>query len=590
MIARIDGTDVDYFDHGAILDSQRSSFLWNARNELWLARSTDWVTHGWRVFDLVNETFSDSYMDIGTWTTFARSAVERTDGSAWFVEDTTTFAGELRSADGTLLDSFSGVGSDGGSGATHMLTYLPGAIFITHDNADAQVIYESSLEQAGIALDQVVEDICTRAGLDASQVDVTDLASDTVRGFVIERPMPGRSALEPLSAAFAFDCVESGLQLRFVKRGGASVATLTDADLGAHEAGGSKEPPPLRVDARAQEPELPAELVVNFWSQGDDYMMSTARARRLTTSARNVVGLDLPIVLTSEEANQIADRVMRQSWLERARTTIALGPRWHALEPTDPITMPDGMRVRITRSTIEPSGVMRCEAVSDDTGALISYAEGNTAPEIGSGVTISNGGISRMLVADTATLRDFDRDPGLYIGVCGERADWPGATVYLSRDGGVSWEGQTFHPSTTPARIGVVTSGILDHRRDRPGVGSREQHHRAAHPAGAVARRARVVGRILQRVDGNGDRRRGPLGDRAALHRDRQRRRHVHAARLPARPQGAPSGRSARTSPTTRSCCCPRTAACSGWRCRSRTRPASGCSRRCPLAARSRPP
>src|SRR5574337_159131 len=85
-----------------------------------------------------------------------------------------------------------------------------------------------------IGLDEIVETECLQSNLLASpDLDVTALAADTVRGFRVSDTGPIRASLEPLSMIWPFDCRMHGHQLEFVRRGGASVASVPAADLDA---------------------------------------------------------------------------------------------------------------------------------------------------------------------------------------------------------------------------------------------------------------------------------------------------------------------------------------------------------------------
>ena len=52
-------------------------------------------------------------------------------------------------------------------------------------------------------------------------------------GYMIDRPMAPRAAIEPLALAYAFDAAEDGGQLAFRPRGGAPVIELAEDDLRA---------------------------------------------------------------------------------------------------------------------------------------------------------------------------------------------------------------------------------------------------------------------------------------------------------------------------------------------------------------------
>lgn len=435
------GAAPETFAHGATVSGTKA-FMWAARGEIWIPRSVSHSTLGWRVFNVSTETFSNSVdLGLGTWTVSYTIGVENDVGQAWFgggamPPDYAT----LRATDGTQIASH----NENTLGGFAWL-YLPGVIVAAQSVTDVRSLFERSLAQAGIALDDLVTDITTLTG--APSLDATSLAGDTVRGYVMARPMTARGALEPLMGAFSFDAVEHDGELTYVKRGGASVATLTDADMVT----------PVTIN-RQLETELPATIYLLFSNQDLDYNVGVARARRQVTEARNVAQLEFPITFTSAEGHQAVDRIMRYAWLERERFEFAVRPRWRVLEPTDVVTLPDGQRVRLTRVEYSSNGPVKCQAVSDDDGALTSYAVGN-GTETGTGVEIGISGPTTGIVLDIPLLVDSHDDEGVYVAATGERSTWSGAVIYYSRDNGATWQGAA--PTASSARIGAVVSGKM---------------------------------------------------------------------------------------------------------------------------------
>lgn len=444
------GNSPEVFHYGGTgTYSPQKAFGWTARGEIWVPRSAS-TSLGWRVFNIAGETFSDSVGDLGfAWSTCAdyQLGIENGLGYAWFVGKTSgggPFA-TLRNTLGAQVHSHNNTTTSG-----IYLSYIPGVVIATQQDDNARSFFEYSLAQNGIALDALVTEISTLAG--AASVGAGSLSSDTVRGFQMARPMPARGALEPLMGAFSFDAAEHDGELTYVKRGGAVAATLTAEDLVT----------PVTVN-RMLESELPATIYLLFANQDLDYNVGVARARRQVTEAKNVIQVDFPIAFNSGEAHQAVDRIMRYAWLERERFELALAPKWRRLEPTDVVTLPDGQRVRLTRVEYSSNGPVKCQAVSDDDGALTSYAVGNPG-ETGTGVTIDAAGPSVGVVLDLPLLVDHHNDEALYVAACGERAGWSGAIIYYSRDNAVTWQGAA--PTFTGARIGAVVGGRMLGRAD----------------------------------------------------------------------------------------------------------------------------
>lgn len=435
------GAAPEIFALGATVSSARA-FLWAARGEIWIPRSASHTTLGWRVFNIATETFGNSVdLGLGTWTVSYTIGVENDVGQAWFGGGAQPPVwATLRSTDGTEMASHD-TNTVGGSS----WFYMPGVIIAEQTVTDVRSFYERSLAVAGVPLDDLVGDISTLAG--APSVDAGSLSGDTVRGYLMARPMTARGALEPLMGAFSFDAVEHDGELTYVKRGGAIAATLTADDLVT----------PVTVN-RMLETELPATIYLLFANQDTDYNVGAARARRQVTESRNVIQVDFPIAFNSGEAHQAVDRIMRYAWLERERFEFAVRPRWRVLEPTDVVALPDGRRVRLTTVEYSSNGPVKCQAVSDDDGALTSFAVGN-GTEIGTGVEIRTSGPTTGLVLDLPLLVDSHDDEGVYVAATGEKSTWSGAVIFYSRDNGATWQGAA--PTASAARVGAVVGGAM---------------------------------------------------------------------------------------------------------------------------------
>jgi hypothetical protein len=295
----------------------------------------------------------------------------------------------------------------------------------------------SQLDAGAADLADIVLDICLEAGLEADQVDVTDLEGHEVLGYTRARRTSARSVLEPLRAAFFFDAVESGDQIRFVRRGGAPVATLTIDDLAAGAEAANAEEPVL--SDRGQEAELPRVVSVAYKSADADYQTGTQEDRRRVGGTEQQNGSELPIVLTDTQAKQIAQKLLYDSWVERNKRTLSTWRKWSALEPTDVVLVDDGSftyRLRITEKS-EQQGVITLQAHDDDAAAYTSVAVG--APVAGGGKEVRVDGPTRYELLDIPLLRQADDSASPYVAARGYRSDWRGGRLYRSTDGGISY-------------------------------------------------------------------------------------------------------------------------------------------------------
>jgi GTA TIM-barrel-like domain/Putative phage tail protein len=152
-----------------------------------------------------------------------------------------------------------------------------------------------------------------------------------VGGYVIDRVMGARDALQPLELSYFFDALESGAAIRFRHRGAEpAAAALTPDDLVESRPGDA-----LITLTRGQETELPASTKIRFISTESDYAQAVAEARRLVGASGRVAQADLPLVLDGYQAEGIAEAWLFETWAARERAAFTLPPSRLAIEPAD---------------------------------------------------------------------------------------------------------------------------------------------------------------------------------------------------------------------------------------------------------------
>lgn len=188
----------------------------------------------------------------------------------------------------------------------------------------------------GSNMEGLMTAILTDAGADA--FDASDLGEGP-DGYIIDRPMSARSAIEPLAQAYAFDASEEGGQLVFRQRGGAPVIVLDEQDCVLPDRGA-----PLRL-TRSQETELPRAVAIGFTDGQGDYRRSAATSRRLIGAASALSQNDLAIVTNGAAAGRRAEIWLQDIWAGRESADFALPPSQMALTPGDVIALiADGRR------------------------------------------------------------------------------------------------------------------------------------------------------------------------------------------------------------------------------------------------------
>jgi hypothetical protein len=126
-----------------------------------------------------------------------------------------------------------------------------------------------------------------------------------VDGYVIDRPMSLRGALEPLLRLFGIDAIARGGGLAWQGRGGRAIVHLAKDDLVL-----SDKEPSLKL-TRAQETELPQQVEIGFTEGDTDYRRASVASRRLSGSSRREARADSAVVTRRAEAQRLAD-----TWLQ----------------------------------------------------------------------------------------------------------------------------------------------------------------------------------------------------------------------------------------------------------------------------------
>lgn len=202
----------------------------------------------------------------------------------------------------------------------------------------------------GATLDRLIARILRDFGLnDPGAIPVDGF----VDGYVIDRPMSLRGALEPLLRVFGVDAVARGGTIAWQGRGGRAVAHLTKDDLVL----GDREPS-LKL-TRAQETELPQQVEIGFTEGDTDYRRASVASRRLSGASRREARADSAAVTRRAEAQRLADTWLQDLWAGREGAEFELSPRRMELEPGDVIAVPTDAGEKLHRITRIADGPTR---------------------------------------------------------------------------------------------------------------------------------------------------------------------------------------------------------------------------------------
>ena len=299
----------------------------------------------------------------------------------------------------------------------------------------------------------IVAQLCAKAGLASSEVDVSRL-SGTVEGYLLTRQQTVREAIEALMGAYFFDCVESNGQLKFVPRGAQLQQSIPQDDLLPQ---GTETQPSLLQLTRMQEMELPQQVSVIYLNRAANYQTGHQLAQRARVSSQEKATLNLPIVMGQGQAQQIAETSLFTAWMGRSAVEFTLPPCYMALEPCDVIEVAmQGVthQLRITHTALGEGYSLQIRGVLEDVSTYTAYAEDSDAQEPLLPATVSE---TQLHLLDMPLLPGDVLDQAvLRVAMSAQGGDWRGAVLYASADNEQNW--QTRITTTQEAVSGTVTA------------------------------------------------------------------------------------------------------------------------------------
>ncbi|MCB4768911.1 glycoside hydrolase/phage tail family protein [Ancylobacter sp. Lp-2] len=288
----------------------------------------------------------------------------------------------------------------------------------------------------------------------AADAGVPELDASALRGvvdgYVVDRPMSVRAALEPLGQAFGFDLMETGEGLALRPRGGRVRAELTDEDFLT----GDDVPAPSFT--RGSEGDLPLSVTIGFVDALADYRRATGASRRLAGAARAETSLDLALATHDGLAAGLAEMRLQDAWASRESVRFALAPSRLALEPGDVVGVTrDGRRrlVEITEISDTEAREVSGRSIDPDVFALAVRE-----PRVTRIAMPPAAGPPEMAVLALPMLPSARETVPTLAWLAGFQAPWPGALAVWRGVDGASFERVATLPA--PSVMGLLTEPL----------------------------------------------------------------------------------------------------------------------------------
>ncbi len=319
-------------------------------------------------------------------------------------------------------------------------------------NPDEFVRFELDRKLAVNAdLGEVVNALTQLAGLDASEIDTTDLTGVEVHGIVITSFSTARQIITLLATAFLFDGFESGSQMKYLLRGRSVDHIISEDDLGV---GSGRPAQGNRVKEILQAEDLiPVRNEVVYSNPDTDYQIATQHARRVANPiasqyAQQTNAITLPIAMSDTQAKQAAEVLLYDQWEGRDGYTFNINTKFLDVDPADIITLSyNGItrEVRVKATRLGGSLITGVESSSHDSEIYNGVRTGTA----GLGFTdqvLALVGFTECWPADLPLIRDqyasgnFENESPqgtIYVYCTGIDDDWRGAVLSRLGESGV---------------------------------------------------------------------------------------------------------------------------------------------------------
>ena len=294
----------------------------------------------------------------------------------------------------------------------------------------------------GVPLDRLIAAIMSDFELGEAAFEDVD---GFVDGYVIDRPMAARAAIEPLARLYGVEAIATAGTLRFAGKLGGATAVLDGDDLIADRNG------ILLRHTRTQERELPHEVSIGFIESALDFRPISASSRRLSGASRREARLEIAALMPREEGQRLADRILQDAWTGRDTIEFSIRPSRLALEVGDILSMnlpntPELLRV----STITDGLVRKVAARAVDPSIRVGAAKPALL------VALPQAHVPGPPFAMVLDLAAADGSPTGLQYIAATARPWPGSlTVWQAGDGG----GYTpLRRISQPATLGRTTT------------------------------------------------------------------------------------------------------------------------------------
>lgn len=272
---------------------------------------------------------------------------------------------------------------------------------------------------------------CRQTDVDFDVSEITEL----ITGTVVEQTVTGAEAVNSVIGAFFLDPADYDSMIRYVRRGKASVATLTSEDL-------IEEPEQAR---RNNAIEYPKKLHLFYQSSTSAYATTKATSARYSADVAVVGEASVSTPVTFDDLIQpaeIAAKLHKVLWAEaEGEIEWYVTDEWTELVPTDVVTLNYSGRVvraRVVQVQFE-LGQIRLKMRVDRQSAYRANVTQVAIPPAPTPPQPTTPSQTVLAIMDIPALTDNADTLNYYAAMSGETDSWAGAILQQSLDAGATF-------------------------------------------------------------------------------------------------------------------------------------------------------
>lgn len=307
----------------------------------------------------------------------------------------------------------------------------------------------------GAPLDGVVRDICMRSGVTAVN---TDALYGVVSGTLLNQNETARQGLQPLMLAYGFESFEAGGEIVFRTSHGRAKLAIELEDVAIESADDA-----AMSYTRSPESETAARVRIGYIEPMNDYQGGAAEAAFPDEVAARVSSNELPVALSSGQAEAIAARWLAEARIARDGVEFALPPSRLSLSAGDVVSLlQEGVEARYRIDRIEDYGLRKLSATRVEPGVYRPVISDDRV--FNSGVTVSAGPVYTEFM-DLPLLRGDENPFAPTVAITA--TPWPGEVAILSAAADAGYQLDAIAP-----RKAVMGEVLDDLARATPAVWS----------------------------------------------------------------------------------------------------------------------